>query len=374
MELRLDKCRFLQTKLDYLGYTITNEGIRPTDQGIKAIRKFPIPRNIRAVQSFLGLCSYFRKFVENFSVIAKSLYDLTKKNVNFQFGETERQAFEALVNRLTDAPILSLYSPRDETELHCDASSVGFGAILLQKKADRKLHPVFYFSKRTTETESKYHSFELETLAIIYALRRFRTYLLGLKFKIITDCQALSLTLNKKETNPRIARWVLEMQNYDYTLEHRLSSRMLHVDALSRQIFVIEDNFFDKNLALCQNDDPVITKIRKELELSESKLFEMRNGLVYKKHQGHILFYVPTVLEASVIHKYLNEMSHVGTEKTIRNILSSYWFPEIKSKVEKHLKSCLKCIAFTQILESPKDRYIIYRKVMYLLPQYTSII
>lgn len=111
-----------------------------------------------------------------------------------------------LKNRLIDAPILSLYSPRDETELHCDASSAGFGAILLQKKADRKLHPVFYFSKRTTKTESKYHSFELETLAIIYALRRFRTYLLGLKFKIITDCQALSLTLNKKETNPRIAR------------------------------------------------------------------------------------------------------------------------------------------------------------------------
>jgi len=114
-----------------------------------------------------------------------------------------------------------VYSPHDETELHCDASAAGFGAILMQKKVDRKFHPIFYFSKRTTEIESKYHSFELETLSIIYVLRRFRTYLFGIKFKIITDCQALSLTLNKKETNPRIARWVLEMQNYDYILEHR---------------------------------------------------------------------------------------------------------------------------------------------------------
>src|SRR5436190_21947541 len=83
------------------------------------------------------------------------------------------------------------------------------------------------------------------------------------------------------------------------------------------------------------------------LEISESKLFEMRNGLVYRKHQGQILFYVPAALETSVIFKYHNEMSHVGTGKTIQNILNSYWVPEMKLKVEKHIKSCLKCIAFT---------------------------
>lgn len=347
LELRLDKCRFFQTKLDYLGYTITSEGIRPTNQGLEAIKKFPIPRSIKDVQSFLGMCSYFRKFVENFSVIAKPLYDMTKKETNFRFEEEEQRVFETLKSRLIKAPILSIYSPQDETELHCDASAIGFGAILLQKKTDRKLHPIFYFSKRTTEVESRYHSYELETLSIIYALRRFRTYLLGIKFKIITDCQALSLTINKKETNPRIARWVLEMQNYDYVLEHRPGSRMLHVDALSRQIFVVEDNSFDRNLALCQSDDPQITKIRQELEQSEHKLFEMRNGLVYRKHQGQILFYVPVMLEASVMYKYHNEMSHVGVEKTVRNIMSSYWFPNIKTKVCDHIKSCLKCIAFT---------------------------
>lgn len=125
---------------------------------------------------FLGLCSYFRKFVKNFSVIAKPLYDLTKKNANFRFEEEEQRIFETLKDRLIDAPILSIYSPHDKTELHCDASATGFGAILLQKKTDRKLHPVFYFSKRTTETESRYHSYELETLSIIYALRRFHIF------------------------------------------------------------------------------------------------------------------------------------------------------------------------------------------------------
>jgi len=89
----------LQTKLDYLGYTVTSEGIRPTKQGIEAVIKFLAPRNIRDVQSFLGLCFYFRKFIEKFSVIAKPLYDLTKKGTDFRFTETERQAFETLKDR-----------------------------------------------------------------------------------------------------------------------------------------------------------------------------------------------------------------------------------------------------------------------------------
>lgn len=129
---------------------------------------------------------------------------------------------------------MSIYNPKRETELHCDASSEGFGAILMQKQDDKKLHPVMYFSKATTPAESRYHSFELETLAIIYALRKFRVYLMEIPFVIRTDCSSLTLTLNKKETNPRIARWALELENYDYQIEHRSGINMGHVDALSR--------------------------------------------------------------------------------------------------------------------------------------------
>lgn len=120
---------------------------------------------------------------------------------------------------------------------------------------------------------------------------------------------------------------------------------MLHVDALSRQILVLEDNSFDRNLALCQSDDPLISKIRTNLEQSEGKLFEIRNGLVYRKQKDRILFF-PATLESSIMHKYHNEMGHVGAEKIIRNILNNYWFPEMKPKVDKYIKSCSKCIAF----------------------------
>lgn len=104
--------------------------------------------------------------------------------------------------------------------MHCDASSLGFGSVLLQKQSDSKYHPVSYFSKRSTEVESKYHSYELECLAIVYALKRFRIYLTGLHFKIITDCNSIKLALSKKDINPRIARWALELQNFDFIIEH----------------------------------------------------------------------------------------------------------------------------------------------------------
>lgn len=275
MQLRLDKCEFLATTIEYLGYSITKEGIRPTKSGIAVIEEFPIPRNVKEVQSFIGLSSYFRKFIEKFAFIAKPLYDMLKPNVTFRFGENELKSFETIKTKLTSSPLLAIYSPTDLTELHCDASSQGYGAILLQRKADMQFHPVFYFSKRTSDTESHYHSFELETLAIIYALRRFRIYINGIKFKIITDCDSLRLTLNKKDINPRIARWALELQNYDYEVEHRSGMRMQHVDALRRinNVLVVEDNPLEYNLALCQLDDPEIQKLRKKLEKTGGCIF-----------------------------------------------------------------------------------------------------
>ena len=210
--------------------------VAPTERGTKAVTNFLIPQNTHDVQKFLGLCSYFRKFIEGFSNIAKPLYDLLRKNATFKFSELELQSFETLKEKLISAPVLSIYNLNDETELHCDARKVGLGAVLLQRKADKQLHPIFYFSKRTSDYETRYRSFELETLAIVYALRRFKVYLQGIKFKILTDCNSLKQTSDKKDVNDRISRWALKLERYDKTIEHRLGSKMCHVDAFSRLI------------------------------------------------------------------------------------------------------------------------------------------
>lgn len=242
LRLNMAKCQFAFSKIEYLGYSVTSKGIWLSDAHTKNIREYPLPTNAKEVMSCLGLFQYFRRFLANFSRIAKPLQTLVHQEGAFIMTAETKAAFEELKMLLT-SPVLVIYNPKRITELHTDASSSGFGSVLLQRQDDGKFHPVAYYSRMTTPAESKYHSFELETLAIIYALDKFRVYLEGIPFKIVTDCNSLTQALDKKDVNPRIARWTLKLENYNYTIQHRSGVSMGHVDALSRcrQIAAVSD-------------------------------------------------------------------------------------------------------------------------------------
>ncbi|XP_018377468.1 PREDICTED: LOW QUALITY PROTEIN: uncharacterized protein K02A2.6-like [Trachymyrmex cornetzi] len=350
LQFRLDKCYFAQTEIKYLGYCVNEYGIRPSDENIESVLNYPIPRNVKQIHQFVGLASYFRRFVPKFSLTAKPLYDLIKKGTVFRFGNIENQAFEALRNHLASKPVLAIYSPHAETELHCDASASGFGGILLQKQNDNTWRPISFWSQRTTPTEAKYHSFELECLAVVYALKRFHVYLAGSKFKIVTDCDSFRLTLNKKDVNPRISRWALFLQNYDYNIVHRPGKRMSHVDALSRchSILVLEGSTFERTLSICQDRDKEILKIRDKLEKNDVKHYELRDGLVYRKDKNKkLLFYVPQSMESNVIRTCHDDIGHVGIDKVVENVAKVYWFPNMREKVKHHIENCLRCIEFS---------------------------
>lgn len=350
LQLKLSKCKFFFEEIDYLGYRIHNSDIQPNPANIEAIERFPVPKNARDVHSFLGLASYFRKFIRHFATIAKPLYDLIRKDAAFRFGEMELDVFNRFKQMLISTPVLAIYCPNDPTELHCDASSLGYGAILLQKKSDQQWHPCYYFSKRTADAESRYHSFELETLAIVNALKRFRIYLEGVAFTIVTDCNSLAMTLSKKQINPRIARWALEFENYDYKIVHRGNDRMRHVDALSRnvEVLVTEAMSLEQTLAIEQGRDESIEKLRSDLEERPNASFDLQNGLVYKTNSDGLLrFYVPASMESNVIRAGHDDMGHFGVEKVMSQISKAYWFPKMKEKVQSHIRSCLKCIQFS---------------------------
>ncbi|XP_011165440.1 uncharacterized protein LOC105199865 [Solenopsis invicta] len=140
----------------------------------------------------------------------------------------------------------------------------------------------------------------------------------GIPFKIVTDCNALVITLNKKDINPRIVRWALELQNFDYSTEHRPGKRMAHVDALSRtnSVLVVEDNTFEFNLTVCQAQDTKIKELRTRLEREQGGLFEMQNGIVCRKGKDKLMFYVPHSMEKELLQKYHNEFGHFDVDKT----------------------------------------------------------
>lgn len=352
LTLNLEKSKFVYSEIDYLGYTVSTKGISPNLDHKTAILNYKQPTTLQETQSFLGLCSYFRRFIPSFSVIARPLTDLTKNKVIFEFNEPRIEAFKKLKEDLVKAPVLAVYSPDKETELHCDASKIGFGAVILQKQSDKKLHLIFYFSKATSAAEKNYHSFELETLAIIYSLRRFRIYLEGIEFKIVTDCEAFTQTLARKSLNPRIARWALELEHFNYTIVHRSGSKMMHVDALSRitnnSVNAIEDTEIEFQLYVTQNRDENISNLKTRLENEPVSQFELINSVVYRKNpNGKSCLYVPAEMENQIIRRIHEKIGHSGVNKCCDSLCKTYWFPLMKPKVENYIKNCPKCIMYS---------------------------
>lgn len=344
LQLNYDKCCFLRTTIEYLGYIISPSGITISLRHTKAVREFPQPTKVVEVQRFLGLTNYFRKFIRDYAVKAKPLQNLLRKQSKFDFDSKCVAAFELLKQELINSPILRLYNPSVDTELHTDASAIAIAAILLQRQDTSQWAPVAYFSQSTNAAESKYHSFELEMLAVVKSVERFHIYLYGLDFTIVTDCHALVYAVNKAHLNPRIARWTLRLQNYRFKVTHRAGTKMAHVDALSRIVALVDCMPLEKELEYRQLKDSKLKSIAESLETAEDKRFELLDGLVYRKDNDKSRFVVPESMITNILRIYHDSMAHCGTEKTVQGISENYWFPSMRKRVQEYIDNCLICL------------------------------
>lgn len=357
LTLNLDKCKFLQTNIEYLGYEITNGGIRPGMKKTEAVSNFKEPQNVHELRMFLGLTSYFRKFVRGYALIASDLYKLLKKNQPWLWNSEQQNAFRKLKTILTTRPLLALYDHSAETEVHTDASSKGLAGILLQRHGN-ELRPVAYFSRKTSKEESVYHSYELETLAVVESLKRFRIYLAGIEFKVVTDCSAVRETFEKRDLLPRIARWWLSIQEYNFHVEHRPGTAHKHVDALSRvpldtdsstnitEIFVLD--LLDW-IVCTQNQDSKLRVIRDKLEIDKDDK-ELRNDYVIKDNRlykkianNQLRLAVPKSGRWYIMRKYHDDIGHPGLKRCETIIKEQFWFPKMTKFIRKYVNSCLDC-------------------------------
>lgn len=344
LEFNWKKCHFLKKKIQYLGYIICDNEVQPSPDKIKAVANFAKPNNIKAVQSFLGLTGYFRKFVKDYALIAKPMTDLLKKDTEFNFDENCEKAFTKLKQILCSSPILRIYNPDLETELHTDACQDGYGAVLLQRSPkDNQFHPIHYMSKKTTPPERKYHSYHLEVLAIVTALKKFRVYLLGINFKIVTDCSALTMTLQKKDLPPRVARWALQLEQFDYKIEHRPGTRMKHADALSRYPTCLMITETIARIRKAQNEDEHIRLIKKILEKESYQDYVLQNEILYKWKNNNKLIVVPKKMQCEIIRRN-HEKGHFGIVKTEELIVREYFIENLAEKIKRVIGNCVECI------------------------------
>jgi hypothetical protein len=234
LRLKPQKCTFAQKNLKFLGYVVGEHGISTDPSKIEVVKSFPIPRNLRQLRGFLGLASYYRRFVKGFTTIAAPLNELLKKKVRYKWTKAQQTAFEELKHHLTSAPILAYPNFEREFILFTDASDLALGAILSQKDHEGYERVIAYASRTLSPAEKNYSVTEKECLAVVWAIKYFRQYLHGSHFSLITDHSALKSLFAHKMPQTRLSRWITILQEYTFTTNYKPGKYHSNVDTLSR--------------------------------------------------------------------------------------------------------------------------------------------
>lgn len=235
LKAKPSKCLLGQESLEFLGHQLGRGKIQPRMKKVEAIQQAAQPQTKRQLRSFLGLANYYRKFVPNFAAIAVPLTDLTRKGKSntLEWGEAQENAFRCLKSKLVNAPILHLPDIDRPFILRTDASENGIGAVLLQQFDDEKF-PVAFASKKLLDRERRYSTIERECLAVVWAVKKFETYLYGREFVLEVDHEPLRALRRGKLANGRVLRWALALQPYRYRVEAIKGKENVGADYMSR--------------------------------------------------------------------------------------------------------------------------------------------
>ncbi|GJT69340.1 putative reverse transcriptase domain-containing protein [Tanacetum coccineum] len=227
---KFSKCEFWIPKVQFLGHVIDSKGIHVDPAKIESIKDWASPKSPTEIRQFLGLAGYYRRFIEGFSKIEKSMTKLTQKNVKFDWGEKEEATFQLIKQKLCSAPILALPKGLENFIVYCDASHKGLGVVLMQNKK-----VIAHASRQLKIHEKNYTTHDLELGAVVFALKMWRHYLYGTRCTVFTDHKSLQHILDQKELNMRQRRWLELLSDYDCDIRYHPGKANVIADALSRK-------------------------------------------------------------------------------------------------------------------------------------------
>lgn len=388
LTLRGRKCHIGMTSVSYLGHVFSETGMAPDPNKVQAVRDWPVPTDSKAVRQFLGLASYYRRYILRFADVAAPLHALTKKGMSFTWTSECAEAFLTLKNLLLQAPVLAY--PRfsgntGEFVLQTDASAVGLGAVLEQDD-----HVVAYASRSLSTPERQYSVIQKECLAVVYALKQFRHYLLGRHFRLLTDHAPLQW-LSAQKMEGMLCRWALAMQEYDFDIVYRKGSLNANADALSRTsgtpcaVTVAMPHFSLSNLRAAQLADACISKVlsahsqgEQPPQVGEWRQFPLRR---YRQLWAQLKVvdgvlcrqYIPSPLSGFVTVPILPpglrrqalirnhdtpSAGHQGSDRTLERLRNEAYWVSMAQDVERHCRNCTSC----QRSKLPMPRYLFLRQ------------
>ena len=372
LHLKKEKCSFLCESVTYLGHRIDANGLSPLPEKVAAVRDAPIPKNVAELKSYLGLLSYYSKFLSNLSTVLAPLYRLLRKSTPWQWGSPETTAFESSKDLLLSAPLLVHYNPTMDLSLACDASSYGIGAVLSHKLSDGSEKPIGFVSRSLTDTEKKYPQIEKEALSCVFGVKKFHSYLCGHHFTLITDHKPLTTLFSEKkaispQASGRIQRWSLTLSAYEY----ETTSKHANADAMSRlplpvkpsdtptppEFILLIENMDSSPITSAQikswtRRDPLLCRVLRHLregwpnscpDPALQPYFNKRQELTVQ--DGCLLWGGRVVIPPPGREPLLGELhgGHPGISrmKTIARMF--IWWPGLDIDIENVVKHCNKC-------------------------------
>jgi hypothetical protein len=375
--LKPEKCEFEKQEIEYLGMIIRQGEVCMDPGKVSTVRDWPTPTTLRDVRAFIGFSNFYRRFIKDFSSIARPLHDLTKKDVPWQWHAEQQHAFDTLKEKFCQEPILKVYDPNLETRVEVDASGYATGGILSQKYPDGLWHPVAYRSSSMSKEERNYEIYDREMLGCIRALEDWRHFLEGISFEIVTDHKNIEWWASMRDLNRRQARWTLYLSRFSFKITYR-KGELMQADALSRfskdqvsdkednrQVQVLKPEHFIRaaKAHFVPEVDSLGDRIRwaslREAEVIEglksidktapkaltngTAMWEEDDGFVYYKGR----LYVPNdrKLRQDVVKSCHDAIlaGHPGKNGTVELVSHYYWWPRMAGFISAYVEGCDRC-------------------------------
>ncbi|GMI77908.1 hypothetical protein HRI_001460100 [Hibiscus trionum] len=346
--VKLSKCCFGAVEVEYLGYIISRGGVKMDQSKVKSILDWPIPSSVKELRGFLGLSGYYRRFVKNYESIAKPLTELLKKG-GWKWGKEELTAYEALKQVVTTAPVLALPDFTSTFVVETDASDVGVGAVLSQKG-----RPLAFFSKSLGVKHQGLSVYEKEMLAVLMAVKKWTSYLVGKHFIIRTDHQSLKFLAAHQAITPFQQKWVVKMMGYSYEVQYRKGATNLVADCLSRRpesgsimamgVSSMSTELMNRISNSWQTDDKCL-KIIKEIEDGSSRHSKYSWDGQTLKRRDKLVVGKDSALRGDFL-KFFHESvigGHSGAHATMRRMTTVLYWKGLKREVKNFVRECVTC-------------------------------